>query len=205
MELSNFKTLKNNLKKDISMLPSIKVALLGDTATQFLATALKGVAVERGFNIEMYEADFNQVERQLLDATSELYEFDPDYIIVFQSTHKLLSTYNKIATDKRHLLADNRLDFVKSISENTHARVIYYNYPEIDDTVFGSYANRVESSFTYQVRKLNFMLMGISIKNPNLFICDIDSKQNKIGRDHMFHPSIYVGSEILFSIESLPY
>lgn len=47
MKLSNFKTLKNNLKKDISMLPSIKVALLGDTATQFLTTALKGVEIGR--------------------------------------------------------------------------------------------------------------------------------------------------------------
>ena len=188
--ISNFKTLKNNLKKDISMLPSIKVALLGDTATQFLTTALKGVAVERGFNIEMFEADFNQVERQLLDATSELYEFDPDYIIVFQSTHKLLSTYNKIAADNRHLLADNRLDFVRNISENTSARVIYYKYPEIDDTVFGSYANRVEGSFTYQVRKLNFHLMDISINNSNLFICDIAAIQNKIGRDAKFHPAV---------------
>lgn len=205
MKLSNFKTLKNNLKKDISMLPSIKVALLGDTATQFLTTALKGVAVERGFNIEMFEADFNQVERQLLDATSELYTFDPDYIIVFQSTHKLLSTYNKIETDKRHLLAENRLDFVRTISKNTSARVIYYNYPEIDDTVFGSYANRVEGSFTYQVRKLNFHLMDVSINNPSLFICDIAAIQNKIGRDAMFHPAVYIGSEMVFSIESLPY
>lgn len=203
--ISNFKTLKSNLKKDSTFLPQIKVALLGDSATQLLSTSLKGVAVEKGYKFNLFEADFNQVERQLLDRTSVLFEFDPDYIIVFQSTHKLLSAYNKIPSDKQHHLADDRLDFVKSISENTHARVIYYNYPEIDDTVFGSYANRVENSFTYQVRKLNFMLMDISIKNPNLFICDIASIQNKIGRDHMFHPSIYVGSEILFSIESLPY
>ena len=205
MKISNFKTLKNNLKRDLSSLPQIKVALLGDTATQFLSTSIQGVAVERGFNIEMFEADFNQVERQLLDATSELYEFKPNYIIVFQSTHKLLSAYNKLTTDKQPLLADDRLDFVKSIIENTRARVIYYNYPEIDDTIFGSYANRVESSFTYQVRKLNFQLMNISINNPNLFICDIASLQNKIGRDTMFHPAVYIGSEMVFSIEALPY
>ena len=37
----SFKELKRNLKKDISCYPTIKVALLGDTATQFLATAIK--------------------------------------------------------------------------------------------------------------------------------------------------------------------
>ena len=122
--ISNFKTLKINLKRDLSSLPQIKVALLGDTATQLLSTSLKGIAVERGFNIEMFEADFNQVERQLLDATSELYEFDPDYIIVFQSTHKSLNSYNKIAVEKQHYLADDRLEVVKNISRNTLSRTI---------------------------------------------------------------------------------
>lgn len=200
----NFKSLKSNLKKDLSSLQKIKVALLGDTATQFLAIALKGEAVDRGFKIEMFEADFNQVERQLLDSTSELFEFEADYIVIFQSSHKLLGKYNKMPADKKHLLADERLDFVKSISENSRSRIIYFNYPEIDDNVFGSYSNKVDSSFIYQVRKINYELMNISIKSSNLFICDISSIQNKIGKDTLFHPAIYIGSEMVFSIESLP-
>ena len=203
--ISNFKTLKNNLNKDLSMLHSIKVALLGDTATQFLAIAIRGFAVERGFKIDLFEADFNQVERQLLDTTSELYNFDPDYIIVFQSSHKLLTSYNKLSVGQQHILADSRLSFIENIAKSVKSRIIYFNYPEIDDTVYGSYSNRVESSFTYQVRKLNFMLMDISEKYSNLFICDIAAIQNKIGRDTMFHPAVYIGSEMVFSIDSLPY
>src|SRR5690554_147934 len=205
MMISNFKTLKNNLKKDISYLTAVKVALLGDTATQFLATAIKGVAVERGLNIEMFEADYSQVERQLLDTTSELYEFNADYIVVFHSSHKLLSTYNKLPVEKQHLLADSRLDFVSSLSKMVKSRIIYFNYPEIDDSVYGSYSNKVESSFTYQIRKLNYQLMDISIKNTNLFICDVAAIQNKVGRDVMFHPAVYIGSEMVFSIDVLPY
>jgi hypothetical protein len=44
-----FKELKQKLKKDTSSLPVLKVALLGDTATQFLATGLCGMAIERGY------------------------------------------------------------------------------------------------------------------------------------------------------------
>ena len=40
-----FKELKKLLKKDLSGLPSMKVALVGDTATQFLATAIQGTGV----------------------------------------------------------------------------------------------------------------------------------------------------------------
>ena len=72
MKVSTFQELKRNLKKDLTSLPTIKVALLGDTATQFLSIAIKGVGIERGYNIELFEAHFNQVERQFLDPSSEL-------------------------------------------------------------------------------------------------------------------------------------
>ena len=47
---STFSELKRNLKKDVSSLPILKVALLGDTATQFLAIALKGLGINIGYN-----------------------------------------------------------------------------------------------------------------------------------------------------------
>ncbi|MDD4777200.1 MAG: HAD-IIIC family phosphatase [Fermentimonas sp.] len=203
--ISNFSTLQKNLKKDTSLMPTIKAALLGDTATQFLATALKGTAIERGFNIDLFEADYNQVERQLLDPDSDLYTFDPEYIIVFQSTHKLLSAFNNLPPEQQHTLADERIEFVKTIAAMVKSRLIYFNYPEIDDTVFGNYANKTERSFTYQVRKLNLMLMECSVANTNLFINDIASIQNKMGRDAMFHPAVYIGSEMVLSLDAIPY
>ena len=80
----HFKDLKRNLKKDVSVLPSIKVSLLGDSATQFLSMAIKGMGIERGFNFNLFEAEYNQVERQVLDHSSELYQHDATYTIVFQ-------------------------------------------------------------------------------------------------------------------------
>lgn len=203
--MKSFKELKKNLKIDGSSLPTLKVALLGDTATQFLATAIKGIGVDRGYNIDLYEADYNQVERQFMDPTSELFAFNADYVVVFQSTHKLLSKYSELPVEKQHDLADERLQFIQFICNSIHGRIIYFNFPEIDDVVFGSYANKVNSSFTYQIRKLNFELMNLSIQNSNLFICDIAALQNKFGRDVMFDSSVYVSTEMILSIDTVPY
>ena len=57
--ISKFKELKKNLKKDITQLPTLKVALLGDNATQFLAIAIKGIGIDRGYNIELFEEDID--------------------------------------------------------------------------------------------------------------------------------------------------
>jgi len=204
------KTLRElkKLAKVVLDVPKMKVALLGDTATQLLVTAIKGEAVDRGINLDLYEGEYSQVERQLMDPTSELYEFDADIIIVFQSTHKLGEYHSSLTMENQALLAEERLSFIASLCENSsfaNKKLIYFNYPEIEDTVFGSYANKVESSFSYQVRKLNFELMNLARLYPNLFICDIAGLQNLFGRQFMFAPNVYMTTEMVLSVNALPY
>lgn len=203
--MKQFKELKRNIKKDVSNLPVFKVSLLGDTATQFLATAIKGEGFERGYNINLFEADYNQVERQVLDPTSDLYKYDAKYTVVFQSTHKLLEQYSLMPVSEWNTLADERINFIHTICENIGGKIICYNYPEIEDAIFGSYANKVTGSFSYQIRKLNFELMNLAQEYPNLFICDIAGIQNKYGRNFMFDSTVYVSTEMILSIDALPY
>ncbi len=206
--MKTIQELKRNLKKDNSGQPTIKVALAGDTATQLLCTAIRGMGVERGYNIELFEAEYSQVEQQLLSPDSELYQYDADFIIIFQSTHKLGEYHALQSIERQSALADDRLSFVASVCENpalAGKKIIYFNYPEIGDTVFGSYANKVETSFTYQVRKLNYELMRLSQQYQNLFICDLAELQNKFGRDGMFAPNTYANTEMVLRMDVLPF
>ncbi len=203
--MNDFKQLKRNLKRDTSSLKKIKVSLLGDSATQFLAVALRGEAIERDIVLDLFEAEYNQVERQVLDPSSELYEHNAEYTIVFQSTHKLLETYSLLSIEQQGRLAEERLDFVRTLCNSIGGRIIYYNYPEIDNSAFGSYSNKVQNSFVYQLRKLNFELMKLSQELPNLFICDIASLQNEFGRKWLFDSAVYVNTEMLLSIDALPF
>lgn len=200
--------LKKKAKIILEDAPTVKIALVGDTATQLLATAIKGMGVIRGYKIDFFEAEYNQVERQFMDPTSELYEFDADIIVVFQSTHKLGEYHSMLPVEQQLSLAADRLGFVASICDTpalANKKIIYFNYPEIGDTVFGSYANKVSSSFTYQIRKLNYELMKLAEQYPNLFICDIAELQNKIGRDVMFASNVYTTTEMVLSTNALPY
>ena len=206
--MKTFQELKKITKHMPADLPAIKVALTGDTATQFLATAIRGTGAERGYQIDLFEAEYNQVERQFLDPSSELYQTDADFIVLFQSTHKLGEKHSLLSPSQQESLAEERLAFVASVCENpmlASKKIICLNYPEIEDTVFGSYATKVTSSLTYQVRKLNMGLMDLSQRYANLFICDIAGLQNKLGRDMMFAPNVYVSTEMVLSIDALPY
>lgn len=206
--MKNFSQLKKNLKKDFSGLKMIKVALLGDTATQFLTQSLRGLAYDYDLNLDIFEADFNQIGGQVYNLSSELYEFNPTIVIVFQTSHKLLDKYNKTKLEHQSSFASNELQEIENIysnlTNNLKAKVIYYNYTEIDDSIFGNYANKTESSFLFQLRKLNYELMVVASKKSNFYLCDISSIQNQAGKTNFFQASIYINTEMVLSIDILP-
>ena len=49
-DMEGFGRLKKNLKKDFAGLQPVRVALLGDTPTQWLAQAIRGAGYERGLD-----------------------------------------------------------------------------------------------------------------------------------------------------------
>ncbi len=206
--MATFAELKKNLKKDYTGLTAVKVALLGDSATQLLSQALRGAAWAEGLDLQIWEADFNQVERQVFDEGSELYEYEPQIVIVFQSSHKLLGTYNKLKPEAYSSLASNRLELIGNIysqlSSKLKAKIIYFNYTEIDDAVFGNYAGKIESSFLFQLRKLNYELMQFAAPFADFFLCDISSVQNRWGKNNFFQSSIYINTEMVLSMEVIP-
>jgi len=203
-----FSQLKKNLKNNFENLKSVKVALLGDTATQLLNQALRGTGYDAGLDLQILEADFGQIERQVFDTASELYTYQPDIVIIFQSTHKLLGKYNKLQPDQYSNLAEDQLQLINNIYTTITAalttKVIIYNYPEIDDSVFGNYANKTEQAFLFQLRKLNYQLMVYATQNPDIYLCDISSIQNQVGKAFMFQPSVYVSTEMVINIDALP-
>ncbi|MEO6630651.1 MAG: HAD-IIIC family phosphatase [Mucilaginibacter sp.] len=203
-----FSELKKNLKNDFSNLIPVKVALLGDTPTQLLAIALRGTGYDMGLDLQLWEADFNQIERQVFDPASDFYTFKPDVVIIFHSAHQLLQKYNKSNPEDYSSLAEERLKHVENlsaaISSGLTAKIIYYNYPEINDAVFGSYANKMQSSFLFQTRRLNYGLMEYAVNNPGFYVCDLSVIQNQHGKATLFQPSVYINTGMVLSIDILP-
>ncbi len=206
--MNTFSQLKKNLKNDFTGLKPVKLAILGDSATQFLSIAIRGAGYAEKLDIETWEADFNQIERQVFDLNSSLYEFKPSIVVIFFSTHKLLAKYNKLKPADYNSFSTYHLDLVERIYEalitNLSAKVICYNHPEINDAVFGNFANKTEASFLFQLRKINFRLMEFAVAHANFYIADISTLQNQIGKNKLFQPAVYINTEMVLSIDALP-
>lgn len=202
-------SLKKNLKKDISTLPVLNVALLGDNPTQLLNVALKGYAINEGYNLNLYEAEYNQIDLEILNQASELYEANPRFVLIFQSTQKLLSKFYKTPKNERHLFAEKHISLVSNYIENLNANlkcnILYCNFPETDESVFGNFGNKTDVSFIYQLRKINFELMNLAINYKNFFVNDIALLQNRFGINHSHSPSMLANSSMIYTLDFLPY
>jgi FkbH-like protein len=203
-----FNELQKNLKKDFAGFEQLKLALLCDSAAQFLAQGIRGAGYNQQLDINVLNAGFDQVERQILDLSSELYIFQPDIILVFEAGHKLLQKFNKTELGARAAFAENQLGrirhLVDTLQKDLKTKVIYFNYAEEDDRVFGNFANKVPSSFIFQQRKLNYLLAEYATQNASLNICDMSAIQNKMGRELVFSPAMYTTSEMVLSLDALP-
>ena len=203
-----FQSLRRNLKKDFTSLKSVKIAVLGDSATQMYVQAIKGYGYELGVNYEIYEADYDQIELQVFDPSSELYEFNPEFVVIFQCTNKLAKKFSKKELADKAEFAEIHIlhidNLYQTITKELRCKVIFFNYFEINDGIFGNFANKTIVSFLYQLRKINFDLMTLSQNNKNLFVLDLNVLQGQYGHGFITDNKIYVNTDLLLSIDFLP-
>jgi len=203
-----FAELKQNLDRDFSTLPKRRLALLGDSATQFLARTIKAWGYEEKINFEIYEADFDQLNSQILDANSELYHSQPEYIVLYLSAEKLLDRFAATGLDGRARFGDEVLAEIQNwwatIAKHSHAKIIQLNFIEINDAVFGHFAAKVASSFPFQIKKINFELMRLAQEQKQVFLADVAGLSNQAGYANTHDPRLYASAKVAFALDFLP-
>lgn len=203
-----FSQLKKNLKKDFSSFPVLKVALLADSASQFFNQSLRGYGYTQGINLEIWEADYDQIYQTIIDEHSFLYSQSPDFIIIYQSSQKLISDFYKKKLSEKQSFAKTHKHFLEQltnlINSRLNANIIFINYPEINDSIFGNYTNKTTASFLYQLRLMNLNLMELAINVKNVNICDLSTIQNFIGRSTLSSDKMYITADSVLSLDALP-
>jgi FkbH-like protein len=205
----DFNYLKKNLKKQKSGFRKVKLAIVADSASQFLNIAIKGYGIEQEVDFEIYEADYNQIDLQVFDLSSELYEFEPEFVFINFSSEHLLKEFYKKNKGEQLNFSNNKIAYIgniiETLSSNLKCKIIINDFIEINDNVFGNYATKVENSFIYQTRKLNLQLMDLSRESKNVFICDFLSLQMQYGYHFSFDSKLYINADIVYSIDFIPH
>lgn len=203
-----FQQLKKLSKTDASALPQYSLAVLGDCATQHLATALRGYGVSVGIRLNVFDADYNQIDAQVMAPDSELYRFAPQGVLLQMCTEKLQEAFYDRPPEARASFAEDTYARIRQIWSRIGSRipatVLQCNFPLIDDGVFGQFGNKTEQSFLFQQRKLNYLLMQGCQEAKNTFLIDLDALQTALGRSTFADPKLYYVAKMPISLAALP-
>lgn len=206
--MSDFRTLQKNSRKECDG-AKVSVCVMGDVATQFLAQAVKGYGYECNLNLNITDIDYNQIDMQTMDSTSELYESKSDYVLIYMSAEKLYEKFCHTAISLRDKFAEMQVEYIKEvhnrINSNVNTKILQFNFIEINDGVFGSYGNKVPVSFIYQIKKLNYLLNEYAATAKNVFIVDLSLLAVKYGYDFILNEKYFYSAKMALSIEILPH
>lgn len=187
----------------------LRIAILGNCSTQFLTLTLKGYANLKGLNLNIFDADYNQIESQLLDTTSEVYGFCPDNIILWLATDKLYEEFLDMPMIQRKHFAENYIAKIKQywnyIEKNTEAHIIQFNFSELDDKVLGNYSSKVAETFCFQIRKLNYLLEDAMLDYKNVYPIDLLAVQLQLGQKNFYDAPLYYNAKMTVATSTLPY
>lgn len=202
-----FAELEKNCKKSTDTCTDFySLAILGNCATQHLAKAIKGYAYEEKIALNVFDADYNQIDAQVMDDSSELYQMTPDFTLFWLCTEKLYEEFCQ---------STNQSDFANQIitylecywnrvNQHYKTTILQFNFTQIDDRIFGNYGNKTQDSFLFQIRKLNYLLMEKCTQYKNVFIIDIEYLQQIYGEDRIKDNKMYYIAKMPLSTKILP-
>lgn len=189
--------------------PKTRVAVLGNVSTQFLAEAIKGEMQCRKNAVDVYDAPYNQIELCLFDDASDMYLFEPDYIVIWVSSYKLYEDYMKEEFYLHDSFAERMMEKVEAywsaIMLRSGAKILQMNFVEIEDKVLGNFSSKMTHCFVSQIRKLNYLLQEKMEKHENVYPVDLCSIQNRIGREKFVDTVLYCASKCAVSFNGVPY
>ena len=173
--------------------PEMRVAVLGNCATQFFAQAVEGCG---------------KLNAQLIDPSSETYAFRPDVILLWMCSEKLYEEFLDMPFGERAGFAETVMGRIgtcwERIAAHCGAKIIQVNFPEIDDKAAGQLSGKIEVSFIFQIRKLNVLLQEAAARNDRVFPADLAAIQNRMGRKAVFDTRMYYHAKMPLSMAALP-
>ena len=208
MKQISFTALGRNCLKDMSGLAVTKFALLGDCATQHIARAIRGYAYEMGQNFEVFDADYDQIDAQIMDEGSEMYRFKPDAVLIYRCTQRLYERFTSVEPAARGAFAENEAEKLAAqwerVASRAKADILSFLYLPMDDGVFGSYALREETSFPFQLMKLNFLLAEKARALGSVRLIDLSPVQAMLGEEAFCDAKMYMIAKMPMSTAALP-
>jgi FkbH-like protein len=180
----------------------VRIALLSDAATQQFVPVLRTLLAANEIGPDFYEGPFDAIELEVLNPASGLYAFEPDVVVLVNSTQALRSRYYEHGIEPEFERIARIWD---ALAAKTACRIIQCNFALPYDRPFGQFDLKLQDSLYSKTKALNAQIALAANQRPNILLCDIEAVASYFGRQNWFDERLWDMSKTFCSLEYLPH
>lgn len=184
-------------------LRSARVALLGSYTTAQLGQMLVLAARRRGISLDMMESHFGQYEHDIIDPKSQLYAFDPDFVVLAVHEGDLQLLEHSL-TPHESIQAEvcRWTKLWRTVKERSRARVVQHNFALPCEVPTGHLAARLPGGRYMMAQAVNARL-GEEAGNT-VSIVDCERLSSCIGKSRWFDPRYWHLAKQAVALQAVP-
>lgn len=205
-------SLQHRYQKIIAKIPAtelglepIKIAMLATSTIDHFADIFRFWLSLRGFDANIFMAEYDTVDQTVLDPTSELYEFAPDVIWLFTS-HR--DVPDQFANDRGDLASEPGMSSIdrfrgwwERLQQSCSAHIIQNNADLPAERVFGNFEGQTRLSRLNRLREFNLQLAAAAPSGVSIF--DLDHLSALYGKGDWFNPRFWYHSKHAFALDAV--
>lgn len=184
----------------------VRIALLGDAATQHYAQALSAVLKLRGWWPDFYEAEYDTIHQEVLNPNSGLYAHAPELVVLFMTTQALTLRHGA-STSKSELPHEVFAEISALWDRLRHhlptVKLLQHTFPVPIDRPYGNQTLAQDDTFAACISRLNTELWNAA-RARRLSLIDVESLAAFYGKRQWFDERLWCQARQALSPSFLP-
>lgn len=160
--------------------PILKVAILRNFTIEPIIPIIKAEIALMGFHPVVFLGDYDAVARDVLDSNSELYKFDPDFVILAQwldalapaLTEKFVTLNFDDAKQQTQQVLDTVGEFIVNLRQRISCPILVNNFPLPINSTLGILDAQSQNNQTNMFLDLNRSLLQHLHQNKDVYVVD---------------------------------
>lgn len=187
-----------------SPVPEVRVAVLGDHATQRLCKLIKACLIERGYRPLLYEGSFDAISLETL--APALKEFQPEFIYIATCVQRVRERYLGLTPEARLRVSEVYAEEIRQqvLALSKPGRVVMINTLALPiERQYGNYSLLSEQSFYGIIVSLNRLIVEVA-RQTGAFLNDIMYLAARVGGSNFFDDRFWSLSKLMCRNHHLP-
>jgi len=173
-------------------LQKVKLALLGSATLDHLLPGIRVAALRRGLQVEIYQGPYGQYQQEVLDASSGLYDFEPDAVLfVLDHQHAVPNLPADASLETAEEAVKKQADMMRhlwsAVRVKLSAQPIQQTVLGVHSRLFGNLDGVLPGSAAALSEGLNRMIK-VAAYNEEVLVFDLAAQAAKDGLRQWFDP-----------------